>query len=60
MKERIEAEMKTLNELVGQINDGKNQIATMEKNALVLQGRIMMLQELEKEEKGTEEEASSE
>ena len=51
MKERIEAEMEKLQKLTNNINQGKQQMAQMEQTALIMQGRINMLQELEQEEK---------
>lgn len=49
MKKRIEAEQQKLQVLVGQIDQGKKQISEMEDVALRIQGRIHMLQELDKE-----------
>jgi hypothetical protein len=49
MKERIVEETMKFETLANQINDGKRQIAQMEDTALIIKGRINMLQELDKE-----------
>ena len=49
MKERIAVEQNKLQMLMRQINSSKRQVSQMEDTVLGLQGRISMLQELEKE-----------
>jgi hypothetical protein len=50
MKDRIKAEIEELNNIVREINNGKQQISRLEGQALTMQGRIQMLKELEAEE----------
>lgn len=50
MEERLEEKMKELKQKIDLINGGRNQIQQLEREALVLQGEIKMLNELIKEE----------
>ena len=49
MKERIAIEMQNLKKQNDAIIDGRAQLVKMEQTSLLIQGRIHMLQELEKE-----------
>jgi hypothetical protein len=57
MKERITVEMENLKKQNDAIIEGRAQLAKMEQMSLIIQGRIHMLQELQKEidDKETEE-----
>jgi hypothetical protein len=49
MKERITVEMENLKKQNDAIIEGRAQLAKMEQMSLIIQGRIHMLQELQKE-----------
>lgn len=49
MKDKIKEKTEKLQQIVNQVNQGKNQIAQLEQEAIMIQGELRILAELDAE-----------